>query len=67
MKRLIKQRPETVRNHQNEDFVVLGVNEPVGKDAETLVNPQPGHGLLGIVEILVGAKQSLEDLDRIQE
>ena len=56
MVRLVKQQPEFLRDHIDERLFVRVVNQSIVENAEILVNPQPGHGWLGVVEVLVGTK-----------
>ena len=64
MVRLVKQRPKLLRHQEDKVLPVIVVNQTIREDTETLVNPQPSHGVSGVMEIFVSSQETLEYLIR---
>ena len=63
----VKEYPQLLREECDKGFVILVSHQTVRKHSITLVDPESGHGNPCVLVVLVGSKETLEDLGWLNE
>ena len=58
----VKEYPQLLREECDKGFVILVSHQTVREHSITLVDPESGHGNSCVLVVLVGSKETLEDL-----